>query len=332
MEKGREGSGRKKSPRKAIITIACALSGAALIGFLSVTVAYPAYVRWVMDHIDSQYPAVRAYTRKVRPATSIKMASVRDISVEGPSGSVPIKAYAPEKIRADAPDILYMHGGGFVIGSPAMVDRFCRSLARDCACRVYSVDYRLAPEYPYPAAVEECYAMLGWLRAQAGPVSASGERKIVAAGDSAGANLAAAIALMGRDRGAPELAGQILVCPPVGGAKGEAGAPLASRRKNSKSILTPKSIKHFERMYLGDPDKYRDDPYAHPIRAASLSGLPPALVFTCGRDTLREEGQAYAKRLSEAGVAVTLKDFPDKDHDYQGPETVAAAALFMAGL
>jgi acetyl esterase len=324
-------SGRKPSARKTVVAIACVIAGLALACILGLALGVPAYVRWAMDHMETTYPGMRALTRRIPPSSPIKMASVKDILVPGPSGQVPVKVYSPPRLRDGAPDMLYMHGGGFVIGCPELVDRFCRSLARDCACRVYSVDYRLAPEYPYPIAVNECYAVLGWLRTQPGPVAASSARKIVVAGDSAGANLATVLSLMCRDRGDPAPLGQILVCPPVGSLPAGADGSGSSRDGKAKSVLSPSSLDFFGRAYLGDPAKRRDDPYVNPIRAASLAGLPPALIFTCGRDPLREEGRAYAKRLAESGVAVTAKDFPDQDHDYQGPETIALAAAFMAG-
>lgn len=323
---------RKPSMRKRLIAIACAIAGLALACALGLGFGLPAYARWMMGRMETEYPRLRALTRRIPPSTSIRMASVRDLRVPGPSGEVPIKAYTPPRIRDGAPDMLYMHGGGFVIGCPELVDRFCRLLARDCGCRVYSVDYRLAPEHPYPVAVNECYAVYGWLRALPGPAASSGARKIVVAGDSAGANLATVLALMCRDRGDPPPLGQILVCPPVGSLPGKAGGASSSRDGYAGSILSPGSLDFFGRAYLGDPEKRRDDPYVNPIRAASLAGLPPALIFTCGRDPLREEGRAYAQRLAASGVAVTARDFPDKDHDYQGAETVAAAAAFMAGL
>jgi len=331
MERKKDDTGRRRSFRKTIIVLACAIAGLALVAVLATGVGIPAYVNSMMDRMETEYPKVRAFTRAIPPSTSIRMASVKDIAVPGPSGDVPLKVYTPLRLREGAPDMLYMHGGGFVIGCPELVDRFCRSLAKASSCRVYSVDYRLAPENPYPIAVNECYAVLGWLRGQAGPVTASGARKVVVAGDSAGANLAAVLALMCRDRGDPAPQGQILVCPPVGSLPAKADGSGSSRDIKARSILSPRSLEFFGRAYLGDPAKSRDDPYVNPIRAASLAGLPPALIFTCGRDPLREEGRAYARRLAESGVSVTAKDFPDKDHDYQGPETVALAAAFMAG-
>jgi acetyl esterase len=285
-----------------------------------------------MDNLDTNYRRVRAQADMIPPASSIKMASIRDFAVTGPAGEIPVRLYLPLGMKAEGPLLMYMHGGGFVLGGIAMADRVVRTLARGGRCAAISVGYRLAPENPYPAGLEDCYAVILWAREHRAELGGS-SGEIVLAGESAGGTLAAALSQVCRDRGVPGIAGQMLFSPAVGGIDQTTGKPYESRARNAKrGILTAKSLASFGRMYLGDPARYADDPYVNPIRAASLSGLPPALIVTCGKDPLRDEGQAYALKLARAGVPAVLKDFPARDHAYQGREVMESAVEFLQGV
>jgi acetyl esterase len=318
--------------RRRLIVAGSILAGLALMALCAVEVGLPAYERYIMDNLDTNYRRIRAQADMIPPASSIKMASVRNFTIAGPAGEVPVRLYLPLGMRADGPLLIYMHGGGFVLGGIAMADRVVRTLARGGRCAAISVGYRLAPENPYPAGLEDCYAVILWAREHRAELGGS-SGEIVLAGESAGGTLAAALSQVCRDRGVPGIAGQMLFSPAVGGIDESTGKPYESRARNAKvSILTAKSLSSFGRMYLGDPARYAEDPYVNPIRAASLSGLPPALIVTCGRDPLREEGQAYARKLAQAGVAVVHRDFPTRNHAYQGREVMELAMEFLRGI
>jgi acetyl esterase len=208
------------------------------------------------------------------------------------------------------PVVVYFHGGGWVIGDLEVVDQPCRQLASAAGAIVVSVDYRLAPEHRYPAAFEDSYAATVWVGAHAAEIGGDPARLAVA-GDSAGGNLAAAVALAARDRGGPELAAQLLIYPVT-----DFNFGTASYHDNREGyLLTKGSMQWFWAHYLGAQDLDKD-PYACPLRADSLAGLPPAYVATSEYDPLRDEGEAYARRLEEAGVAVTAKRFDGMLHGF----------------
>jgi acetyl esterase len=208
------------------------------------------------------------------------------------------------------PVVVYFHGGGWVIGDLEVVDQPCRQLASAAGAIVVSVDYRLAPEHRYPAAFDDSYAATVWVGAHAAEIGGDPARLAVA-GDSAGGNLAAAVALAARDRGGPELAAQLLIYPVT-----DFNFGTASYQDNREGyLLTKGSMQWFWAHYLGAQDLDKD-PYACPLRADSLVGLPPAYVATSEYDPLRDEGEAYARRLEEAGVAVTAKRFDGMLHGF----------------
>jgi acetyl esterase len=288
--------------------------------------------RSFMDNMSAVYPLVRDLTASFPPARSIVMARIEEVFVPGPGRSVRVRIYTPPVVRENAPLVLYLHGGGFVIGSFTTTDRTTRIMARDGQCVVASADYALAPEYPYPAGLEDCEAVFEWLALHAAAFSSS-PRRIVVAGDSAGANLSAALCLKRRDaRKLPPLA-QILFSPPVGSIDPVTGRMWPSYAENAdRSVLTPKCMNFFIRSYLGDPAAREHDPYVHPLVVASFSGLPPALIMTCGLDPLRDEGEAYAARLKAAGVPVTARRFEDQDHVYVGPDAMELVKNFLGSL
>ena len=242
---------------------------------------------------------------------AVDVASVVNRSLPGPAGEIPIRVYTPRGVEAGAlPAVVYFHGGGWVIGDLEVVDKPCRQLAASSGAVVVSVDYRLAPEHRYPAAFDDCYAATAWVAEHADEVGVDPAR-VAVAGDSAGGNLAAAVAIAARDRSGPALAAQLLIYPVT-----DFKFDTASYRDNAEGYLLNKaSIQWFWAHYLGAQDLTKD-PYACPARADNLVGLPPAYVATCEYDPLRDEGEAYARRLEEAGVPVTARRFDGMLHGF----------------
>jgi acetyl esterase len=230
--------------------------------------------------------------------------------IPGPDVPVPVRIYAPEGDGpvGGRPALLDIHGGGFVTGSIDMEHAFAVLVARDLGAVVVTVDYRLAPEHPFPAGLEDCYAALSWLHAQASALGVD-ETRVAVGGQSAGGGLAAATALIARDRGGPPICFQFL------------GIPELDHRLETSSMRTfvDTPIWHRPnaelswRYYLGD-DRGEVSPYASPAIAADLRGLPPAYVTTMEFDPLRDEGILYALRMMEAGVSVELHSFPGTFH------------------
>jgi acetyl esterase len=238
-----------------------------------------------------------------------EVASVQNRTVPGPEGGIPVRVYRPHGEGA-LPVIVYYHGGGWVIGDLEVVDKPCRILANAAGAVVVSVDYRLAPEHRYPAAFDDCYAATRWVAENAGELGADPARLAVA-GDSAGGNLAAAVALAARDRSGPAISAQLLIYPVTDFAFG-----TESYRDNAEGyVLTKGSMQWFWAHYLGAQD-LAEDPYAAPARAADLSGLPPAYVATAEYDPLRDEGEAYAEALRAAGVQVSARRFDGLLHGF----------------
>jgi|SRR5262245_12176472 len=227
--------------------------------------------------------------------------SVTDLRAPGPDGDIPVRVYVPAAEREDElPALVYFHGGGWVMGSLDAYEGLCRSLANAACAVVISVDYRLAPEHRYPAAVEDAYAATWWVHEPARTLGVDPARLAVG-GDSAGGNLAAAVCLMARDRGRPALSAQVLLYPILDHA-----FDTASYRENGEGYyLTRAAMEWFWKLYLAREEDGAH-PYASPLRAERLTGLPPALIVTAEYDPLRDEGEAYARRLESEGVAVRL--------------------------
>jgi acetyl esterase len=252
------------------------------------------------------------------PAPEIEIGAVEDRSIPGPAGTIDLRIYRPEG-PGPFPLHLHYHGGGWVIGDLDTHDADCRELCRGAGCVVVAVDYRLAPEHAFPAAPEDCYAATRWavdnaeaLGARPGPISVGG--------DSAGGNLAAAVALMARDRGGPEIALQLLVYPVT-----DATMDTASYVDNAEGyLLTRDSMEWFWNHYC--PAESRTDPLASPLKAEDLAGLPPAVVMTAEFDPLRDEGQAYADRLRDAGVEVEYRCFDGLIHGFFSQARMIPAA------
>jgi acetyl esterase len=237
------------------------------------------------------------------------VAHVEDVAVPSPNGDIPVRVYRPES-STRLPALVFFHGGGWVIGSVDGSDPTCRSLANRAGCTVVSVEYRLAPEAKFPAAAEDSYAATRWVAENTGRLGVDPAR-IAVGGVSAGGNLAAVVALMARDRGGPALVHQMLVVPVTDGSMSS-----ASYTENAEGYgLSRQAMAWFWDHYLtGEAD--RRNPYAAPLTATSLAGLPPAQVLTAAYDPLRDEGKAYADRLREAGVPVTYTCFEGMVHGF----------------
>lgn len=265
----------------------------------------------------------RAMVQQLPPA-DLSGLSVENRTVPGPEGApdVPVRIYRPQGAAGPLPAVLEIHGGGFVLGDLDFEESNAAAVAREVGAVVVSVDYRLAPEHPYPAATEDCYAALVWLAGAAAELGVDPGR-IAVYGDSAGGGLSAAVALLARDRGGPRLAMQFL------------GIPELDDRLDTPSMTAYVDTPLWNRpnaetswaYYLGDAVKpgSPDVPaYAAPARATDLAGLPPAFITVCQFDPLRDEGIAYASRLAHAGVPVDLHMYAGTFH---GSAMVGGAAV-----
>ena len=250
----------------------------------------------------------------------ISMARVEEVAIPGPAGTMGARLYAPVATSEPSPLLVYFHGGGWVIGGLETHDDPCRFLAAHSGARILSVDYRLAPEHPFPAAAEDADAAYEWAAADPERLGADPGR-IGVGGDSAGANLAAAACLTARDRGLPLPAMQLLIYP----VTETAGTARSRRTFGEGFMLTRADMDWFERHYL-PPGADRDDPRVALLGAPDLSGLPPAYVATAGFDPLRDEGEAFAARLREAGVPVALRRHPGLIHTFLNLTAICPAA------
>ena len=253
------------------------------------------------------------------PAILASVGSVEDRTVPGAAGEIAARIYRPET-PGPHPTIVFFHGGGFVIGDLDTHDDHTRLLCRDVDAVVVSVDYRLAPETPFPGGYEDCLAATRWVVENADQLGGDAGR-IAVAGDSAGGNLSAAVTLGARDAGL-HLKAQLLLYPAVDFVESE---DHPSRVENAEGyFLTAADMDWFGDHYVPDPTR-RSDPYASMLRAPDLAGLPPAVVATAEYDPLRDEGQAYAAALDKAGVPVTVRRFPGLIHGFFGLGHVSPA-------
>jgi acetyl esterase len=242
-----------------------------------------------------------------------ELKSVEPLAIPAPHGSIPARIYTPKALRKPAglaPCLVFFHGGGWVIGDLDSHDVVCRKLADDGQLIVISVDYRLAPEHKFPAAVDDAITATKWIAINGKQLGVDAARLMVG-GDSAGGNLAAVVAISARDGNGPAIAGQVLIYP----ATDFAMTHTSHREPETSILLTHSVIKWFRDHYLnGAADAH--DWRASPVRAGTLIGLPPAYVLTAGGDPLRDEGDEYAQRLKEAGVPVTYRHFPGQFHGF----------------
>lgn len=245
-----------------------------------------------------------------KPRRATPGVSSTDLDLETSAGRIPARLYRPEAAGV-LPLLLFFHGSGFVIYNLDSHDELCRHLCAGAGCAVLSVDYRLAPEHKFPAATDDCLASARWA-GEHGPEYGFDPACMVVAGDSAGGNLAAVTCLRVRDEGGPPLRGQLLLYPVTD--YHTSGAPSYEENRQGYGLSRDDMV-WFWGHYLRDEGQ-AEHPHASPLRAERLSDLPPALVFTAEYDVLRDEGEAYAMRLRDAGVPVTFSRYDGMNHGF----------------
>jgi acetyl esterase/lipase len=278
-------------------------------------------------------PELRALREEMmlrRPRRNEPVALVQDRTLPGPAGEIPVRVYRPSVVPGPHPIVAYFHGGGWVLGTLETHDDVCRTLASRSGALVVSVGYRRAPEHRFPVPLEDCVAAVHWCAMHGSDIGGDGARLAVA-GDSAGGNLAAAAALRFRDEGGPALALQVLIYPVT-----NCGFDTASYHQFATGFgLTRDTMRYFWKSYLLDSTD-GGHPYASPLQVTSLAGVSPALILTAQYDVLRDEGEAYAARLAQAGVAVRCTRYLEMNHGFiqfaalcepalQGLEEIAGA-------
>ena len=259
------------------------------------------------------------------------VAEVRELQSFGPHGPIPLRMYRPAGAKVDTvlPVLVYYHGGGFVIGDLETHDTLCRELCNGSGCAVVAVDYRLAPEFRFPCAVDDCLAATYWVANNAQPLKIDPTR-VAVGGDSAGGNLAAVIAILARDAGDLAIAFQLLIYPIT-----DARCVAQSHTTNGQGyMLTNDTMDYFLRHYLTDESE-KLNLKASPLLSADLSKLPPAFVLTAGYDPLHDEGLQYAQRLNESGNVASYNCFSRQIHGYipmcRALEEANAAVSMCAG-
>ncbi|WP_067471597.1 alpha/beta hydrolase [Actinomadura hibisca] len=262
--------------------------------------------------IDAPAPSIKQMRAQLDldfPVEHRELPYIADTTVPGAAGPVPVRVYRPEPLGGEAlPALVYFHGGGWVVGGMHNVEGVCRELAARARCTVVNVEYRLAPEHPFPAAVEDAWAATAAVAHDAARFGAD-PRAVAVAGDSAGGNLAAVVALLARERGV-RLAHQLLAYPVTDTAR---STPSWSDYGDGYG-LDSDAMARFMDLYRGNADP--SDPRLAPLRAPDLSGAAPATVLTAECDILRDEGEAYARRLADAGVPVELRRYDGVVHSF----------------
>lgn len=277
---------------------------------------------------DALLPADASGEELERALAALRVTPARPVDEDDPvtareertEGGVPLRIYRAAGTASSAPVVLFMHGGGWVLGDLDMHDHVCRRLARGTGIIVVSIDYRLAPEHPFPAAVVDCVEALDWVVAHAGDLGADAGR-IVALGSSAGGNLAAALALHEKATGTDRLALQVLAYPVL-----DSGQASPSYAENATgNFLTARQMAWFWDCYVPDVNE-RTNPLASPLHADSLEGVAGAIVLTAEYDVLRDEGASYARALADAGVEVEYIRCPGMIHGFLGMAPAITAA------
>ncbi len=241
-----------------------------------------------------------------------EMSEVRALSCLGPGGPIPLRLYRPKSAAPGEklPALVFYHGGGWVLGDLDTHDTLCRELSAKAGCAVIAVDYRLAPEHRFPAAVNDAFAATAWIANHAADLAIDADRLAVG-GDSAGGNLAIVVAVLARDKGGPAISYQLLIYPATDASKTQ-----VSHQENAAILpLTKPVMEWFWAHYMGESDGTTDW-RASPLNAGSLINLPPAYVITAGYDVLRDEGLDFADKLEAAGVLVTRKHYPGQIHGF----------------
>ena len=245
------------------------------------------------------------------PPLTVPLASVADRTIAGPGGALPVRIYTPEG-PGPFPIIVYFHGGGWVVGDLDTQDMIARGLAHGAQAVTVSVDYRLAPEHPFPAAVDDCWAATLWAAANAAELNADPAR-IAVAGDSAGGSLAAGIALRARDENGPAIAAQLLI---YGACNYPSEDTPSSIEFADAALLSRDDSFFFWHHYLRAPETDQHHPWASPYRAESHVGLPPAFIVTAEMDPTRDASERYGARLQEAGVSADIRRHPGMVHGF----------------
>lgn len=277
---------------------------------------------------------LRQVRDRISPSGQQAVGQVRDLSVPTRAGTIRARLYEPEDAQTVLPLLIMIHGGGFVFGDlEGYYDHISRVLCARAQCRVLSVNYRLAPEHKFPAAADDIHDALSWAHSQAGVLGFDTQR-IVIGGGSAGGNLATSTALRVRDNADPPLCGQLLLYPFVDWHTPASKSLTAFAEGH---YLTRGDVQWFWQQYLGSDDDARN-PYAVPLGAPDLSGLPPALVITAEFDPLRDGGERYAQRLAEAGAKVQLTRYDGMVHGFlafptpRAEDALKEAASWLRGL
>jgi acetyl esterase len=252
-------------------------------------------------------------------ARDVAIGKIENFVIPGPAGDIRARAYAPVAASV-LPALIYFHGGGFVVGGLDSHDGLCRLFAAEGEFRVIAIDYRLAPENRFPAAVDDAYAAAVWIAQNATALGVDAGR-IAVGGDSAGGMLAAVVTQMAKEKGGPHIACQLLMFPNT-----QIGGETASLAEFAQGyFIERKTIEWFYSQYV-PPDADRNSPRLSPLRAKDFSGLPPAYVMLGGYDPLHDEGLAYAEKLRAAGVKVTIADYADMVHCFIYLQTVLPQA------
>jgi len=250
----------------------------------------------------------------------VPVGRIENFAIPGPGGDIAARAYAPIAATGPLATLIYFHGGGFVVGGLESHDGLCRLFAAEGGFKVIAVDYRLAPEHPWPAAVDDAWAAFQWIEANAAELGVDGGR-IAVGGDSAGGLLAAIVTQQARDKTKQKIAYQMLLFPGT-----QIGGETSSMQEFAVGyFLERRTIDHFRAMYL-PPGIDRNMPRVSPLRAKDFSNLPPAFVMLGGYDPLHDEGLAYAEKLKAAGVKVTIADYPSMVHCFIYLQTVLPEA------
>jgi acetyl esterase len=301
---------------------------------------------WAIYRLFDRTPPMQQSVEKVRAAAELRRKSTRlpgawmvigrphkgvDISdaeaVASDGTPLPVRVYRPKGVSGRLPVVVNFHGGGWVSGDVRQSEWWASSVAAQAQVVVVSVEYRLAPEHPFPTPVEDCYDATRWVAANADQLNVDPARLAVM-GDSAGGNMAAVVSLMARDRGEPDIALQVLIYPSV-----EIGGDYPSERENAnRPLLTAKDVANTPGLYFHESTRERTDPYASPI-LGKHEGLPPALIQTAQFDPLRDHGAAYADALRAAGGEVRLTNYIEAVHGYvslPGVQPVAHQAVAEA--
>ena len=266
--------------------------------------------------VPGYYPPLPELRQQLRVMVSLMdepapaLARIEDIRIPGPAGEIPARVYSASAATTPLPAVVYFHGGGWVQGDLETHHGLCARLAKHAGVLVVAVDYRLAPEHKFPAAVDDCLAAYRWARAKGRDVGADPAR-VAVAGDSAGGNLSATVSQLAESEGSPVPTCQVLIYPAV-----DFSLDTASHREMVEGHVIPRErVVWYMQQYLrNDADK--TDRRASPLRASSLKGQPPALIVTAGFDPLRDEGRAYGDRLREAGVDVVYREYPGQIHAF----------------